>query len=156
VPEPLFVSPGDYTFDNGAGGKDIGPFNVKFTMAQPIVWTNADALTASGVTRSQGLEITWTPGADPEALISVAGFSGLSNSRVGGTFSCSVKEKDAGGHLIIPPTVLLVLPPSGIANGVPNGNLTVAWSSVVPLPIPEIDQGIMGAFLGVGRTVSFK
>src|SRR5262249_52846231 len=35
VPQPLYVSPGEYTFDNGSGGKDIGPFKLTFTMVQP-------------------------------------------------------------------------------------------------------------------------
>jgi hypothetical protein len=155
-PGPPYIVPGDYTFDNGAGGKDIGPFKLTFTMVQPMVWSNADALMATGITRSQGLDINWTPGGDPEALISVGGSSRLANSQVGGLFSCTVKEKDAGGHLNIPAIVLLALPASGIVNGNPSGVLTVTWSSVAPLPLPELDQGNMGAFIGVTRPLAFK
>jgi uncharacterized protein (TIGR03437 family) len=153
---PPYVVPGDYTFDNGAGGKDIGPFNVKFTMAQPAVWTNGDAIGASGVTRSAGLDITWTPGGDPEALISIGGNSRLGNGQPGGTFSCSVKEKDAGGHLTIPPFVLMVLPPSAVQNGQPTGVLTFIWTSVNPLVLPEIDQGNIAAATGFTRTLNYK
>jgi uncharacterized protein (TIGR03437 family) len=158
-PGPPFVVPGDYTISNGSGGMDIAPFNVTFTIVRPAAWTNADALAASGVARTQGLDITWTPGADPEALISVGGISRIGNGQSpGGTFSCTVKEKDAGGHVTIPAIVLMVLPPSGVVAGTPLGTMTFMWSSVAPIGIPEIDEenGHVGGFIGTTRTVAFK
>jgi uncharacterized protein (TIGR03437 family) len=153
-PGPPYIVPGTYTFDNGAGGKDIGAFTATYNMAQPMVWTNADALTTSGIVRSEGLELTWTPGADPDALISVAATSKLANSQVGGLFSCTVKEGD--GHFTVPPIVLMVLPPSATVQGTPTGTLTVTWSSFKDITLPGIDYGSIGALVGVTRSLLFK
>ena len=124
-------------------GQDIGPFRVTFTVVQPAVWTNADALMhrvsrAPRVWKSPGIRV-----ADPEALVSVAGgFSRLANSQIRRyVFVLGEREGRGGSPDDAAPIVLLVLPPSGDREWCTSGVITVAWSSIGPLKLPEIDQG---------------
>jgi uncharacterized protein (TIGR03437 family) len=61
-PSPDFLDPGAYTFDNGAGGAAVGPFNTQLNLPGSLLWTNRDALPAV-IPRNQPLSITWS-GAD--------------------------------------------------------------------------------------------
>src|SRR6185436_5158555 len=49
---PYYLEAGTYTADNGAGGPDVGAFRETFTIAEPLVWVEADSLRATE--RAQG------------------------------------------------------------------------------------------------------
>lgn len=104
---------GTYTF-SGSGGADIGAFTAQVT------WPGGGSGFAfstpnnpTGVTRSQGLTVTWTQinSGNATQFIEISGLSNVSNAPVGGLFVCNVPI--SAGRFSIPPEVLLALPPQG-------------------------------------------
>ncbi len=98
---------GTFTFDNGAGGKDVGHFNTSITAQPALNWTNQASISA--VTRTQGVNVTWSGGASG----SFVGIAGSSSATVAGkiisvSFSCVAPV--AAGQFTVPANVLLALP----------------------------------------------
>jgi uncharacterized protein (TIGR03437 family) len=104
------ASGGAFSFDNGSGGSDVGPFTASLTAAAPLTWTNMNSITT--VTRSQGVTVNWTGGA-ASSFVQIFGsaFSGSSSSAVGGYFYCTAPV--SAGTFTVPASVLLSLPPTG-------------------------------------------
>ena len=153
---PLFTSPGTYTFDNGAGGADVGAFTATINVPEHLVWTEADTL--KSISRGAGVDISWT-GGDPDANVYVAGSSqlprSLSPTPTGAQFTCRAHVRD--GHLTIPPTVLLALPPTVTTNGVPSGVLQVAMTpSSGAFNAPGVDIGITAFTNSTYRAMEYK
>ena len=155
-PDPLYLSPGTYSADNGAGGAQVGPFMTTLTMPDEFVWTNEDI---TMVQRSQGLEITWT-GGDPNAMVSIAGSSLAAESATqpeaaGYYFSCTIPA--APGRYTISPQVLLTLPPSVVEAGVSSGSLAVATlAEPVRFNATGIDYGEFSYTISLSRNVEYK
>jgi uncharacterized protein (TIGR03437 family) len=109
------LAPGVYTF-TGPGGADVGAFTANYTMPAPFVWTNQANITT--VTRSSGLNITWT-GGDPAGYVTIAGSSTAFGTTAATTttvgFTCTARVSD--GNFSVPPIVLLGLPASAAAPG---------------------------------------
>ncbi len=101
----LTSSPGTYTFA-GSGGKDIGSFKASIDVEPSFALTNQTALAT--ITRSQGGTLTWTGGfADGDVMV-----NGVGATQIGSiNFYCHAPS--AAGHLNIPPSILLALPPGG-------------------------------------------
>ena len=125
APPPLYLDPGTYTIDNGAGGADVGPFTATLTIPpSPFVWTNADA--DLSIVRSAGVDIAWT-GGDPTTQVVIQG-SQSSNDPVTfaptafGFFICTV---DNTGDFFVTPDVLSLLPTDTLSIG---GTLMVTSS----------------------------
>src|ERR1019366_9964588 len=72
TPKPLYLNPGSYAVDNGAGGADVGPFKINIVVPATFTWTNMSQITA--VPRSQPLTVTWT-GGDPSSKVQITGYS---------------------------------------------------------------------------------
>lgn len=102
---------GAFTFSNGSGGPDVGPFtSAQVQVPAPLVWTNMSAI--STVTRSAGVTVTWT-GGDPSTYVVIAGSSsgqvtGDLSQAVGATFTCLAPA--SAGQFTVPAPVLLSLP----------------------------------------------
>ncbi len=117
---------GTYTFSNGVGASDVGPFNVSFTLAPPVTWTNSAS--AAIIDRSKPLTITWT-GGDSTAYVDIA----LGGNSQGTNVNIDCSAPASLGQLTIPPGVLYALPAV-------TGDLTVATGTYgQQLPIPGFD-----------------
>jgi uncharacterized protein (TIGR03437 family) len=125
---PSALPPGTYQFSNGAGGKDIGPFDVSFTVTPPLVWTNQSV--AAAIDRSKPLTLTWT-GGDPDGYVYVSIESGTGPRAVA---SCVAPVSP--GQVTIAPNVLLALIP-----GSSSGNILIEGGSSRGLRIPGVDTG---------------
>ena len=111
-PGPLYLDPGTYAVDNGAGGVDIGPFTANLTIPSPsFAWTNADENLT--IDRSAGVDIQWT-GGDPNGKVVIEGVASSPDPTTGqptvGLFICTV---DNTGDFFVTPDVLSLLPASG-------------------------------------------
>jgi hypothetical protein len=154
---PLYLDPGAYTVDNGAGGADVGPFTVTLTVPSPgFVWTNADAdLT---IVRSAGVDIQWT-GGDPNTNVAILGSVSLvdpASHQVtgGGAFSCSVPNN---GEFVVTSDVLSLLPSSSAGSAAGNvSTLTVGNSSQTSFSATGIDTGYLTYSAGDSRTVQYQ
>lgn len=102
---------GTFTFNNGSGGPDVGPFtSAQLQVPAPLVWTNMSAITT--VTRSAGVTVQWT-GGDVGTYVVVAGSSsgqvtGDLSQAVGASFTCLAPA--SAGQFTVPAPVLLSLP----------------------------------------------
>jgi uncharacterized protein (TIGR03437 family) len=114
-----YLNPGAYTIDNGTGGNPIGPFTVGFNIPVPFVWTNENSILA--VRRSQGLTVQWS-GGDPNTYVIISGRSGLANSTIGASFTCTAPT--SAGQFTVPPSMLFSLPVGATALPL-NGTLSV-------------------------------
>lgn len=115
----LFLEPGTYTV-TGPGGPDVGTFNARLTVPQPLT-TNLDSITT--VARGSALNVTWSGGAANEYIF-ISGFSARQNPTVGAVFTCT--ERASVGRFQVPSEVLLAMPPSDVISGAALGNLSVS------------------------------
>ncbi len=118
---------GSFTFDNGTGGPDVGPFTAALSVAAPVTWTNLSNL--STITRANGAAVNWS-GGDPGTYVSITGTSfgslnGSTESFVAGAFVCTAPT--SAGTFTIPSAVLLSLPPSYTISG---GGITISTSTL--------------------------
>jgi hypothetical protein len=143
---------GTFHIDNGSGGPDVGAFTASLTLAPLMVWSNMDAITSSGVTRANGLTVTWT-GGNPGTYVSISGNSTL----VGGTsaeaanFVCLAPVGD--GQFTVPAAVLLSLPPSG---SVARLLEVVNESNPVTLSVQGLDYGSVFGTVGYQTDVIYR
>jgi uncharacterized protein (TIGR03437 family) len=124
---------GAFTFDNGAGGKDVQHFNTTLNVPAAFTWTNASSVTS--VSRSGGVTVNWSGGASG----SYVSITGSSTSTIGGKavsvgFTCIAPV--AAGQFTVPPSVLLSLPAG-------NGSLDVGdYANFQTFTAPGLDLGI--------------
>jgi uncharacterized protein (TIGR03437 family) len=115
--QPLYLDPGNYSLDNGAGGKDVGAFKFNLLVPQPLTWTNFTS--NNTISRSSPLTVNWT-GGDPSLDVYLSGNSGVSaTSQV--SFICRARVSD--GSITVPVSILQALPVTAIISGVPAGGL---------------------------------
>ena len=152
-PPTPFLTPGNYTLDNGAGGTDVGAFKVNLTVPQALTWTNKSQVTT--VNRSQNLTLTWTGGSgsvyiigeSPLSVTSSGGFQGA------GEFVCVAPA--SLGTFTVPSAVLSALPASanisesGISLG--GGIITLNSISETSANISGLDVFLAGASTGDGK-----
>jgi uncharacterized protein (TIGR03437 family) len=117
---------GSFSFNNGSGGPDVGPFTATLNLSSPFTWSNMSSI--STVTRSNGLTINWT-GGDPSSYVGITGtsFGPVGDSTtdfVVGDFSCEAPT--SAGTFTVPPAVLLSLPPSSTLAGFSASSLSVS------------------------------
>jgi uncharacterized protein (TIGR03437 family) len=152
--DPLYLSPGTYTINNGAGVPQggVGPFTASFTIDAEFVWTNGNI---TSIERSQGFDVKWT-GAQMNSIVNIRGSSIAPASAthpedVGYLFLCNVPS--SAGHFNVPPEVLLMLPP----NDVPTGTFTVHnLGTPVRFNASGLDYGEFGFTAIVNRLVQYK
>ncbi len=152
-----YLVAGNYTFNNGAGGPDVGAFNASFSLPANINWTNKTS--TSTVNRAQGLNVNWT-GGDPNGFVQIYGYSlsELSENAVTGFFTCL--ERASVGTFNVPSAILLALPPSpsgGAIGGAPTGLLGVGGvSSPGTFTAPGIDTGVIVSSAVIAKSVNYQ
>ncbi len=155
APPPLYLDPGTYTFDNGAGGADVGPFIATLTIPAPsFAWTNADADTT--ITVSAGVDIQWV-GGDPAGQVMITGSASVSDPTTFqisaiGSFTCSVSNT---GDFVVDSNVLGAMPTATGSQKL-SGNISVSTGSTASFTAPGIDQGVILFTTSSSRTVTYQ
>jgi uncharacterized protein (TIGR03437 family) len=148
---------GTFTFDNGAGGPDVGAFKTSINLTSPLVWSNMNSI--STVTRASGLTVNWT-GGDPSTYVGITGLSygtinGSTTDFVVGDFSCEAPTQ--AGTFTVPPSVLLGLPASTSVAGISFSSLSVSnYSAPVTFQATGLDLGIVVADYESTITVTYQ
>ena len=97
LPSTLYLEPGNYTI-TGAGGADVGAFNVQVQL-NPVEWSNPAV--AALVNRSQPLTLNWTGGRANDYVMALG--TSATRSSVG-TFVCIARASDlkitVGTHIL--------------------------------------------------------
>ena len=145
-----YLAPGTYTADNGAGGKDIGPFKTTITINSPLTWTNESSI--STINRSQGVTLTWT-GGDPGSYVFIQGIDAIrSPLTVTSQFLCIAPI--GSGQFTVPAEVLLALPPSD-----PSGTSFISLGSYTlgsTISATGLDYGVFNASSAIGEGVKYQ
>lgn len=152
---------GDFTFDNGSGGPDVGAFTAQLQLASPLTWSNKDSI--STVARSAGLTVNWD-GGDPGTYVNITGMSfgsvdGSDTNFVVGYFTCQAPVET--GTFTVPSAVLLSLPPSFVIS---EGGFTLSTSTLalsnfgtpVSFEAPGLDLGLVEASVQDSITVTYQ
>jgi uncharacterized protein (TIGR03437 family) len=144
---PVFIpaSGGTFKFDNGSGGTDVGPFTTQISLAPPVVWSNIDSI--STITRTQGVDVTWT-GGDANTFVQISGASFQLNPSLFGLFTCTAPVSAHTFH--VPASVLLSIPAStSVSTG--GVNISVSTLSVgnyanqIQFNAPNVDLSFVSA-----------
>jgi uncharacterized protein (TIGR03437 family) len=135
------ASGGNFTFDNGAGGADVGKFSASVSIGTVgmFTWTNESSINA--INRANGVTVNWS-GATPNGFVIVSGSSRSQQDPFPSSqFLCSVPA--SAGTFTVPPYVLLALPPGG--NGqIPPDSLHVTQTTFGQIfNAPQLDAGII-------------
>ena len=150
-----FADAGLFTADNGAGGADVKGFSAKLTNPTPFTWTNQAQI--NDVTRSKGVNVTWTGGAS-DATVVISGTS-LGTGKTTASFSCTAPA--SAGSFLVPAAVTLALPPTAnsgpsSATGTGSGALLVLSSTYSRFTAPGLDQGAFSSAGGSLKTLNYK
>ena len=159
-PAPLYLDPGSYTADNGAGGADVGPFTTTLTIPNAFQWTNADDDRLQSIDRRAGVDVAWT-GGDPNSKVNIIG--GVVDldpetfmSSGGVVYSCT--EDNSAGHFFVSPDVLSLIPESAIVRGIgiSNGILSLANGVQASFSATGIDAGLFVASTLIIRNPAYN
>jgi uncharacterized protein (TIGR03437 family) len=157
---PAFIpdAGGDFTFGNGVGGADVGPFTASFVVV-PLIWTNMNAV--STVSLEDGLTVAWNNGA-PSTAVTIGGTSTTmyGDQTVVGYFECLADA--AAGTLTVPDMVLQSLPASTIQgyfaplNG-PASSLSISnTTGPIAFGAPGLAQGTIAVGFTITNSVQYK
>jgi uncharacterized protein (TIGR03437 family) len=146
---------GTFTFNNGAGGANVGGFNTSISLASPLVWTNASSI--STVNRTNGVTVNWSGGA-PNSYVLIFGSSSASVSYQATpltvTFDCIAPV--SAGTFTVPPVVLQALPAAS-ASGLTSPTLTVEnTANPVLFSASGLDLGYVTSFVYDSINVSYQ
>lgn len=117
---PLFLEPGEFTLSS-AGGKDVGPFTVRFTGPTPFEWTNRDDIAV--VDRTHALAVRWDRGRPGGVIVILATNVDQITTAIG-TVLCAARAAD--GRFDVPAALLANVPASRTLGGIPYDQLFVA------------------------------
>jgi hypothetical protein len=136
-------SGGTFTFDNGAGGKDVQHFNTSLTLPAAFVWSNASQITS--VSRAQGVNVTWTGGAAGSYVnITGASTATINGKSVSVSFVCYAPV--SAGQFTVPPPVLLALPAG-------SGTLDVGdYTNQQLFTAPGLDYGLLFGYSDTSKS----
>jgi hypothetical protein len=154
--QPLYLDPGTYTFDNGSGGADVGPYTATLTIPSPsFAWTNADADTT--ITASAGVDIQWV-GGDPAGQVTITGGASVIDSTsfqisAIGSYTCTVNNT---GDFVVDSNVLALMPTATSVSQQVSGSLNVSTGSTGSFTAPGIDQGVILFTTSSSRTVTYQ
>jgi uncharacterized protein (TIGR03437 family) len=119
------------------GGKDVGASSATIVLPNPLLsWTNQAA--GATVTRSQGVQVTWTGGA-PGTLVFISGAS--SSGSANGSFVCYA-----------PQSALQFTVPSYVLDTLPAGHGSLSVENITQyktFTAPGIDFGTAFGFTGI-------
>jgi uncharacterized protein (TIGR03437 family) len=149
---------GTFSFNNGSGTSQVGPFTAQLQLTSPLVWTNMSK--TSTVTRSNGLTVNWT-GGDAGTYVSITGLSvgfitpGDTSDFVAGTFTCEAPAQ--AGSFTVPAAVLSELPASATIDGASFSSLSVAnVTNPVTFTATGLDVGLALATFEDTITVTYQ
>lgn len=149
--QPLYLDPGTYSVDNGAGGKDVGAFKFNLTVPPPLVWPNLTSNNA--ISRSSPLTVSWT-GGDPSLDVMLSGSSGVSVSAQV-MFTCRARVID--GSITVQVSILQALPVSAIISGAAVGGLGLSTGNPGASSLPSGLDVFSTAFSQqITKTVAFQ
>jgi len=132
------VGPGGSVTFQVAGSSQVSGFTATVTIPTPSLnWTNQNA--ASTITRSQGLDVTWT-GGQTGTYVSISGLQGALPTGANYSFLCVAPV--SAGHFSVPPWVFAALPVNTVSIQVANQTIPVTFSA------SEIDYGYTQGFDG--------
>ncbi len=138
---PDYLSPGNYTLDDGNGGSNVGVFSATLTIPQNGVnWTNQAA--NGNIPRSQDLTLTMTA----SGPVAVEGNS--TNGQAGAGFYCTAPQGTTS--FTVPAWVLSALPASAQATDFPAAMGFLAVGTPLPLPARFIASGVDAGFFNWG------
>ena len=147
APEPLFLTPGDYTI-TGRGDPDIGSFRAQVTVPAPLEWTNQKQIDT--IDRSKGVAVTCS-GVGPSELVIV--IASNMDQVTGATGICACVAPGNSGRFTIPREMLANVPPSTAEGGLPLNLLMLAR---IPAQITSAGR-VRAAFASLdSRTVDFR
>ncbi len=137
---------GSFSFSNGTGGTNVGPFSPSTILPAPSTWTNLASL--ASITRSAGQTVTWT-GGTPGTFVTVHGTSPTADGSITQAFECAAPV--SAGQLTIPPSLLLALPASS------NGQL-VLYNYALPVSFTAsgLDAGFVVGEINTTIPVTYK
>ena len=134
-----FLTPGSYTFSNGAGGTDIGPITASVTYPQPLTWTNQ--ATTKSISISHWLTVTWSGGAAGD-YVTIIGITGLASIKQDTEFFCNAQA--SAGTFTIPSQVFALIPPAGLDSSLnPGIDFFVGLITTANVTAPNLDYGFL-------------
>jgi uncharacterized protein (TIGR03437 family) len=143
---PGTVGPGGSVTFQVESSAQVGGFTATVTIPSPSLnWTNQSA--AITVTRSQGLDVTWT-GGQTGTYVSISGFQGGLPNGANALFSCIAPV--SAGQFTVPPYVFASLPNNSVTIGLANQTMAVTFSAA------EIDYGYTQGFDGQTVTAALQ
>jgi uncharacterized protein (TIGR03437 family) len=147
LPEPLFLTPGDYTI-TGRGDPDIGSFRAQATVTAPIDWINRSQIDT--VDRGKDVAVAWNGAAPGDLVIVIASNMDQVTGAMG---LCACVAPANAGHFTIPADMLTNLPPSTGEGGLPLNLLLLAR-----IPAQHTSTGgVLAAYASLdSRTVQFR
>ncbi len=149
--QPLYLDPGTYSLDNGAGGTDVGPFKFNLTVPPPLTWTNFTS--NNTISRSSPLTVNWT-GGDPSLDVEISGSSGV-NATAQVSFICRARVSD--GSITVPVSILQALPVSATVSGVSVGGLGLSTGNAGLSTLPSgLDLFSTAFSQQITKTVAFQ
>jgi hypothetical protein len=152
---PFYLSPGNYTVTNGAGGSNVDPFTWDLTLP-PSVTANIPA----SINRSQDLTVTWT-GGSAFPFVTIFGYSAVPSASSNFSWVEFICSADASaGSFTIPSAILELLPTNGYGAfgqlgvslqiaGVAENHFTVSGS-------PGLNEGFFTAFIATGAVATVE
>ena len=139
-------SGGTFTFDNGTGGKDVQHFNTSLTLPTQFVWSNQAQVTA--VTRTQGVNVTWS-GGQSGTIVTISGGSTATINGKSVTVSFTCQAPIAQGQFTVPVSVLLALPAG-------NGSLSVSDFFYQTFSASGLDLGLVSGSSSTTKILSYN
>jgi len=138
---------GTFTFSNGSGSANIGPFNTApISIPPPIVWTNINGI--STINRSHGVIVTWSGGSKGTFVVIQGAARVTATARETVSFACAASVNS--GQFKIPPSLLL---------GMPAGNGELLLQNVTfpaPFSAPGLDLGSVYAEISWNIPVAYQ
>jgi len=153
---PYFITPGNFTVTNGAGGSNVGPFTWNLTLPPSVVPTNIP----TSIHRSQDLNLTWSGGAGFSA-VTIFGYSGVPVTSTLLSFVEFICNADPSAQqFTVPSAILSLLPPNGFgAKGELGVSIQIAGIPLATFNVPGspgIDIGVFSAFIANGSVAKIQ
>jgi hypothetical protein len=141
-------APGQTVSFTGAGAPPLvqgpGAFTATLTVPSPaLTWTNQSAVAT--ITRSQGLQVTWTGGA-PGSFIFI---SGSASVKGGSTASFQCYAPQSAGQFTVPAYILMTLPAG-------TGIVAIQDQVVTQLSLPGIQYSNGIAYFTVSASSKYQ
>jgi uncharacterized protein (TIGR03437 family) len=153
---PFYLSPGDYTVTNGAGGSNVDSFTWNLTLPTAVVPTNLPV----SINATQDLTLTWTGGSAFQ-FVTIFGYSAVPVTLTDFSWVEFICTADASaGSFTIPYPILKLLPTNGYgAFGVPGVSLQIAGVAESHFTVagsPGINDGVFTAFIATGAIATVE